>query len=486
MEISKTTMLAILIATPVMFFIFKLIFKKTISFYIFVSLAIVAIMVVLLIYLQNSMGKHGQIITTPIGLGITVALVAGLRFIILKPIKQLTAINRELAKGNTHVTINPLLLRSNTEIGDIARSVEELTINLKESISLADKVAHGFIGFKDEDIKGQGDLDNALREMISRLREVITNIGQAAENVASGSKQISSSAQSLASGANEQASATEEASSSLEEMSASISQNSANATQSSSITKEIKDKISSIVASVDETSTAMRAIVEKIAIINDIADKTDLLAINAAIEAARAGEHGKGFAVVASEIRELAESSLKSATEIETVSKNSLKKAENSNTLLNDLAPEIIKASDMVQEIAAASIEQSAGTEQVNQALQQLNQVTQQNSALSEEMSSSSEELASQAERLFDSVSYFKTTQEEMDQYNILEIENHIRKFQGILDNLKNKQKTPESKQNEEIKSSAISETGKIKRKKSAQKKPPDSNNTADHDFEKF
>lgn len=359
--------------------------------------------------------------------------------IVSNPIKSLTGIIDQLSMGDLSAEIDKKTLNKKDELGAIAVSLSNMIKNLKQSVEVANKVAQGFVGFEKEDIKGNGDLDNSLKNMVRQLREVIENIRQAAENVASGSKQISSSAQSLAQGANEQASATEEASSSLEEMSASITQNSENASQSSRITREIKEKISTIVASVNETSIAMRAIVEKIAVINDIADKTDLLAINAAIEAARAGEHGKGFAVVASEVRDLAESSLKSATEIETVSKNSLQKAEISNTLLNELAPEIIKASDLVQDIAAASIEQSTGTNQVNLALQQLNEVTQQNASLSEEMSSSSEELASQADRLFDSISYFKTTREEMDHYNVVEIENQIIKLQNLLAVLKNK-----------------------------------------------
>ena len=351
-------------------------------------------------------------------------------------------------------------------MGEIASSLSNMLMNLKQSVEIANKVAQGYVGFGTDDIKGNGDLDNALKEMVVKLREVIGNIMLAAGNVAAGSEQISQSAQNLAQGANEQASSTEEASSSLEEMSASISQNSENAGHSSSITLQIKEKIDLIVQAVNDTDEAMNVIVEKIGIINDIASKTDLLAINAAIEAARAGEHGKGFAVVASEVRELAESSLKSAFEIESLSKESLKKAENSNILLNELTPEITKASNLGEEIAAASLEQNSGINQVNLALQQLNDVTQHNSSLSEEMSTSAEELSIQAEKLFESVSFFKTSKDEFEQYNIDEIEGQVKKFQDMLLSLKRKQKNTKN----DLKTVKPKKTGRKKQDKKEDK----------------
>lgn len=161
--------------------------------------------------------------------------------------------------------------------------------------------------------------------------------------------------------------------------------------------------------SVTETLKAMREISTKIAVINEIAQKTDLLAINAGIEAARAGEHGKGFAVVSTEVRKLAENSRKAAGQINDLIIESLKIAEKSNQMQIDLVPEIQKTAKLVQEISASSSEQNNGTNQVNIAMTQLNQVTQQNAANSEELASSSEELASQASQLVELISFFKT-----------------------------------------------------------------------------
>jgi methyl-accepting chemotaxis protein len=158
---------------------------------------------------------------------------------------------------------------------------------------------------------------------------------------------------------------------------------------------------------VTRTVQAMKEIASKIVIIEEIARQTDLLALNAAIEAARAGEQGRGFAVVASEVRKLAERSQGAAGEINHLAASSLAVAEKAGELLHKLVPDIQRTSDLIQEIAAASNEQSSGVAQVNKALQQLDQVIQQNASASEELASTAEELSSQSEQLQEVVEFF-------------------------------------------------------------------------------
>jgi methyl-accepting chemotaxis protein len=160
-----------------------------------------------------------------------------------------------------------------------------------------------------------------------------------------------------------------------------------------------------------ETVAAMKAIAQKISIIEEIAYQTNLLALYAAIEAARAGEHGRGFAVVATEVRKLAERSQAASREITTLADSSVKVAEHSGGRLRELVPSIRKTSELVQDVAAACREQAAGVTQINTAITQVDQVTQRNASAAEELSSTAEELSSQAEALRELMEFFRVAE---------------------------------------------------------------------------
>ncbi len=258
---------------------------------------------------------------------------------------------------------------------------------------------------------GEGGTDQgafgALGRMTAKLSEIVADVQEAAGQVASGAQQISSSAQSLSAGATEQAAAAEEVSSSMEQMSASIRQNTDNARQTESIARTAAEEARRGGEAVVQTVQAMKDIAARVGIIEEIARQTNLLALNAAIEAARAGEAGKGFSVVASEVRKLAERSQTAAGEIGELSLTSVDIAEQAGTLIGSVVPAIRKTAELVQEIAAASVEQDAGTAQINQALTQLDSVVQKNASNSEELASMSEEMASQAAQLSNTIGYF-------------------------------------------------------------------------------
>jgi methyl-accepting chemotaxis protein len=252
-----------------------------------------------------------------------------------------------------------------------------------------------------------GQLGSALEEMVGRVRKVLEHIQQSSHQVTGASGQISASAQSISVGASEQASSMEEVSASLEELGSSIQQNAANATRSNESSRDTAKGSKEGVEAVRETVVAMKDIGEKIGIIEDIARNTNMLALNAAIEAARAGEAGKGFAVVASEVRKLAESSGSAAKDITEITLKNVERAEKALEKIEGIVPAMNLASELTDEIALSSQEQSKGAEQINEAVSLLDQVVQQNASASEELASMSEELEAQARSMNEAVSFF-------------------------------------------------------------------------------
>jgi len=271
------------------------------------------------------------------------------------------------------------------------------------------KVADGDLS-AEVDLK-PGDTTSLLagmKSMIDKLSQVVEEVNSGAEALASASEEVSATAQSLSQAASEQAAGTEETSASVEQMTASISQNTENAKVTDGIASKAATEAAEGGEAVKSTVAAMQQIAKKISIIDDIAYQTNLLALNAAIEAARAGEHGKGFAVVAAEVRKLAERSQVAAQEIEQVASSSVELAEKAGRLLDEMVPNIRRTSNLVQEITAASEEQSAGVGQINAAVTQLSQTTQQNASSSEELAATAEEMSGQAEQLQQTMSFFK------------------------------------------------------------------------------
>lgn len=291
------------------------------------------------------------------------------------------------------------------------RIVNQLGGEPDYAVDITRKVAAGDLGVAivlDENNKKS--LLYAIKEMVDKLGHTMREVRTSADALSSAAEQVSATSQALSQGASEQAASVEETSASMEQMSASIAQN----TESAKVTNGISSKAANDALrggqAVKETVNAMKQIASKISIIDDIAYQTNLLALNAAIEAARAGDHGKGFAVVAAEVRKLAERSQIAAQEIGEVAGNSVSLAEQAGTLFDQLVPDIQRTSDLVQEITAASQEQTTGVSQINVAMNQLNQITQQSASSSEELAATAEEMNAQAAQLTELIGYFKVS----------------------------------------------------------------------------
>jgi methyl-accepting chemotaxis protein len=280
---------------------------------------------------------------------------------------------------------------------------------LAEAVGMAKCLAEGDftvrVAARSKDEVGQ--LIDAMGHMADELTHVIVDVRNNAEALASASEEVSATAQSLSQASSEQAAGVEETSASIEQMTASITQNTENAKVTDGMATKAAKEASEGGEAVKATVAAMKQIADKIGIIDDIAYQTNLLALNAAIEAARAGEHGKGFAVVAAEVRKLAERSQIAAQEIGQVAGSSVELAEKAGRLLDAMVPNIRKTSELVQEITAASEEQTAGVGQINSAVGQLSQTTQQNASASEELAATAEEMSGQAEQLQQAIAFF-------------------------------------------------------------------------------
>ena len=310
-----------------------------------------------------------------------------------------------ISQGDLSVRMD---LDQTDEVGRLMASMNQMVANLKDTVAVAEQIAMGNLNVDAKILSDKDTLGKSLATMLEKLRAIVQDVKQASNNVASGSQELSASSEQMSQGATEQAAAAEEAASSMEQMAANIKQSADNALQTEKIAAKSAEDARTGGKAVSETVAAMKNIAEKIAIIEEIARQTDLLALNAAIEAARAGEHGKGFAVVASEVRKLAERSQTAAAEISRLSGASVEVAAGAGEMLAKLVPDIQKTAELVQEISAASSEQTMGAEQINKAIQQLDQVIQQNASASEEMASTSEELSGQSEQLQTTIAFFQ------------------------------------------------------------------------------
>jgi methyl-accepting chemotaxis protein len=324
---------------------------------------------------------------------------------ITRPLLRAVEVAEAVALGDTDVRVES---SSRDEAGQLLAAMGRMVDSTREIATAAARIAEGDLTVTVIPRSEKDSMGGALALMVERLARVIGDVQTGSASLTTAAAQVSATSQALSQGTTEQAASVEETTASLEQMSASIGQNSENSQHLLKLSTEAARVAADSATAVGRTLTAMKDIAEKISIVDEIAYQTNLLALNAAIEAARAGEHGKGFAVVATEVRKLAERSQGAAKEISVLATSSVKVAEHSGQLLNELAPNVQKGADVVQELSAASAEQAQGVNQVSRAMTQVDQVTQQSASAAEELSATAEELSAQAESLQQLIGYFR------------------------------------------------------------------------------
>ena len=272
-----------------------------------------------------------------------------------------------------------------------------------------------------------GQLLKAMRDMQESLAGIVSTVREGSGSILVGTQQIASGNADLSSRTEQQAASLEETAASMEELTSTVKQNADNARQASALANDAsstadhgREVVHQVVDTMQGINDSSQRIANIINVIDSIAFQTNILALNASVEAARAGEQGRGFAVVAGEVRNLASRSADAAREIKALIEESTRRVQDGSKLveqagktMGEVVGAVRRVTDIIDEISAASHEQSEGIGQVNTAVAQMDQVTQQNASLVQEASAASASLAEQAQRLEQAVSVFRLRDEQ-------------------------------------------------------------------------
>ena len=331
-----------------------------------------------------------------------------------------------IARGEIPAQINAHYQGDFNNIKDNLNTCIESINALVNDVQMLATAAHdGRVSVRADASAHEGDFRKIVEGVNETLEMIVGPIGTvkvAVETINTAAKEISQGNADLSRRTEEQAASLEKTAASMEELSSTVKQNADNAKQANQLASAASgvavkggDVVAQVVSTMADINQSAQKIEDIISVIDGIAFQTNILALNAAVEAARAGEQGRGFAVVAGEVRNLAQRSASAAKEIKELITDSVNKTaegtqqvENAGHTMQEIVTSVKRVSDIIGEIAAASQEQSAGIEQVNEAIMKMDDVTQQNTALVEEAAAAAESMLEQADELMNAVSVFQ------------------------------------------------------------------------------